>query len=172
MNEYSELKSLHAISSDQQDYLALLNNLAEWGDPVSQHDLGALYLEGRDVPLDYAQAIKWHLLAAEQGYAASQHDLGVIYAEGLGVSQDSAHAAEWFAKSAAQGDGNAQNNLAILYATGDGVSLDLLKAYMWFTLAIQNGVMDALENREIASEQMSHAQIKQALEMVEKWQKE
>ena len=37
---------------------------------------------------DYAEALKWYRLAAEQGDAASQDNLGKMYASGEGVPQD------------------------------------------------------------------------------------
>jgi uncharacterized protein len=51
-----------------------------------------MYGEGRGVPQDYSEAIKWFRLAAEQGNAKAQFHLGVMYANGQGVTQDYAAA--------------------------------------------------------------------------------
>ena len=55
------------------------------------------------MPQDYAEAMKWFRLAADQGNAAAQNNLGVLYEEGQGVPQDYAVAMKWFSLSAAQG---------------------------------------------------------------------
>ena len=38
-----------------------------------------MYEEGNGVPQDYAKAVKWYRLAADQGYADAQYNLGVMY---------------------------------------------------------------------------------------------
>ncbi len=38
-----------------------------------------MYDNGQGVPQDYAEAVKWYRLAAEQGYAYAQYNLGVMY---------------------------------------------------------------------------------------------
>ena len=54
--------------------------------PDAQSILGVMYANGRGVPQDYAEAVKWYRLAADQGDAEAQHNLGVMYASGEGVS--------------------------------------------------------------------------------------
>ncbi|MBF0369965.1 MAG: sel1 repeat family protein [Magnetococcales bacterium] len=162
-------KGLHALGG-QDDYLTALVTMAEWGDPKAQHNLGALFLEGREVIQDYAEAFKWHSLAAEQGMAAAQHDLGTMHMEGLGVPENPVEAGKWFQLAAQQGDPNAMNNLGILHATGQGVDPDLVAAYMWFTLAAMNGLTDGLDNRAIAAQDMTPEQIAEAQAKSDDWQ--
>lgn len=157
-------KGMHAFTED--DYFNTLLTLAEWGDAKAQHNLGALFLEGSEVQQDYAEALKWHTLAAEQGMVLAQHDLATLYLDGLGVPEDPVKAAYWFELAAQQGDGKAQNNLGILYATGHGVSLNLMQAYKWFTLAAETGLLDALENRDMAEEEMTAEQLAQAKQLL------
>ncbi|MEO5350330.1 MAG: sel1 repeat family protein [Magnetococcus sp. YQC-3] len=151
---------MHAFSEDA--YYNSLLTLAEWGDPKAQHNLGALFLEGLEIEQNFHEAAKWHTLAANQGMALAQHDLATLYLDGLGVEEDPEKAAYWFAKAAQQGDPKAQNNLGILCATGHGVPLDLLAAYRWFTLAAEGGMLDALDNREMAEQDMTPEQLTQA----------
>ncbi len=153
-------EGMHGFSQD--DYYNTLATLAEWGDAKAQHNLGALFLEGMEIQQNYAEALKWHTLAAEQGMALAQHDLASMYLEGLGVAESPEKAAHWFALAARQGDGKAQNNLGILYATGQGVSLDLVQAYHWFTLAAAGGLLEALDNREMAEQEMTAEQLAEA----------
>src|ERR1035438_6747208 len=62
--------------------------IANQGDPVAQMVLGVMFDQGRGVPQDYKEAVKWYRLAAEQGNAAAQFDLGTMSAQGRGVPQD------------------------------------------------------------------------------------
>ena len=45
---------------------------------------------------DYAEALRWYRLAAEQGNVPSQVSLGFFYEFGEGVVQDYAEAARWY----------------------------------------------------------------------------
>ena len=56
--------------------------------PWPKATLGAMYDKGRGVAQDFATALKWYRLAADQGDAAAQNDLGVLYDQGKGVAQD------------------------------------------------------------------------------------
>ena len=64
------------------------------------------------MPQDYAEAVKWYRLAAEQGDADAQDKLGVTYAGGEGVPQDYAEAVRWYRLAAEQGHYHAENNFA------------------------------------------------------------
>ena len=46
--------------------------LAEAGDALLQAILGDMYRKGQGVPQDYAEAVKWYRLAADQGDAGAQ----------------------------------------------------------------------------------------------------
>jgi len=48
---------------------------AEQGVPLAQYTLGLLYLEGKGVPQDKAEAIKWFRKAAKQGHAEAKEEL-------------------------------------------------------------------------------------------------
>ena len=62
-----------------------------------------MYDKGQGVPQDYAEAVKWYRLAAEQGDADAQYNLGVMYDNGQGVPQDYAEAVKWYRLAAEQG---------------------------------------------------------------------
>ena len=53
---------------------------------------------------DYAEAVKWYRLAADQGAPNAQSNLGLMYGKGQGVPQDYVRAHMWFNLSAAQGN--------------------------------------------------------------------
>ena len=60
---------------------------------------------GRGVPKDYAEAVRWYHLAADQGAANAQGNLGIMYALGWGVPQDDDEAHMWPNLAAAQSSG-------------------------------------------------------------------
>ena len=52
------------------DFTAALREwrpLAEQGNAAAQSNLGMMYVQGKGVPQDFKEAIKWYRLAAEQG---------------------------------------------------------------------------------------------------------
>src|SRR5580704_5734650 len=56
---------------------SLLQLLAERGDKSAQFSLGLMYAKGEGVTQDYREAMKWHLLSAQQGYAPAQTSIGL-----------------------------------------------------------------------------------------------
>ncbi len=80
---------------ERGDYATALTEfrpLAQQGNAVAQFSLGVMYLEGRGVPQDDAEAVRWHRQAAEQGLAEAQFSLGGMYLDGRGVPEDDATA--------------------------------------------------------------------------------
>ena len=49
-----------------------------------------MYRNGEGVPQDYAEAVKWFRLAAEQGHACAQTLLGAIYHNGSALPRANA----------------------------------------------------------------------------------
>jgi TonB family protein len=88
---------------DRGDYPAaqlLWRPLAEQGIARAQNNLGVLYENGKGVPQDINEALKWYRLAAEQNYGGAQNNLGLIYALGRGVARDPVRAYMWFSLAA------------------------------------------------------------------------
>jgi len=52
--------------------------------------------KGRDVPQDYAEAVKWYRKATEQGFAEARTRLGNMYFRGQNVPKDYVLAHMWF----------------------------------------------------------------------------
>ena len=124
------------------DYGAALGewrDLANEGHAGAQSFLGSMYLAGRGVTRDYAEAEKWFWLAAEQGDALAQFGLGQMYRKGAGVAQDHAEAANWYELAAEKGLAKAQRRLGNLYLKGQGVTKDYAQAAKWYVLAAEQG---------------------------------
>ncbi|WP_246828616.1 tetratricopeptide repeat protein, partial [Neisseria sp. HMSC31F04] len=89
---------------------------ADQGLAQAQSNLGVMYVIGRGVRQDDAEAVRWYRQAAEQGFAPAQNLLGGAYENGLGVRQDLALAQEWYGKACQNGDQNGCDNYQRLKA--------------------------------------------------------
>ncbi len=138
-------------------------------DADAQFTLGSMYENGKGVPQDDAQAVRWYRLAAAQGDAEAQNNLGVMYGAGQGVPQDDKEAVQWYRLAAVQGHGKAQNNLGVMYALGLGVPVDYVQAHMWTNLAAAQGDEIAGKLRDTLAEQMTPAQIADAQRLAREW---
>jgi TPR repeat protein len=85
--------------------------------------------DGRGMPQDYKEAIRWFSLAAEQG-SATQNDLGIMNENGQGMPQDYKEAIRWYRLAAEQGNAAALNNRRRLIKTQQVP----LKVLLWHTL--------------------------------------
>jgi TPR repeat protein len=61
-----------------------------------------MYVEGRGVPQDDAEAARWYRKAAEQENEEAQRLLGEMYRDGRGVPKDYVQAYMWFNLAAAR----------------------------------------------------------------------
>lgn len=113
--------------------------LAESGNVVAQFNLGVMCQDGRGVPPDDKEAVRWLHLAAEQGYANAQFNLGVMYDQAKGVDQDCKEAMRWYRLAADQGNAEAQFRLGFLYEQGKGVEQDFKEAMRWYRFAADQG---------------------------------
>ena len=103
-----------ASSLDTTGSLEGIRKLAEQGDPTAQFSIGARYAAGEDVPQDYAEAVRWFLMAAEQGHVKSQAILGAYYWAGRGVPQDLVRAYFWSVLAQAGGDEASKYRVSVL----------------------------------------------------------
>ena len=72
------------------DYAAALENLtpeAEADDVIAQYFLGEMYLHGKGVDQDFAQAAGWYERAAINGHPDAQAAIGSLEMLGLGVAR-------------------------------------------------------------------------------------
>jgi hypothetical protein len=88
---------------------------------------------------DYAMAMQYFRVLADQGNAVAQNNLGAMYDQGLGVPRHYAQAIVWYRKAANQGDAAAQNNLGRMYVSGQGVPRDYAQAVVWLRKAAEQG---------------------------------
>ena len=109
--------------------------------------LGFMYANGRGVPEDDAEAVKWYRKAAEQGHAEAQYQLGTMYNDLWNdlwsALRDDAEAVKWYRMAAEQGHAEAQFRLGFMYDLGWGVPKDNAEAVKWYRKAAEQGHAEA-----------------------------
>jgi TPR repeat protein len=60
---------------------------AALGSLEPENQIGVIYMTGRGVPPDHAEAYKWFRNAAERHFADAQNHLGLCYMQGIGVTR-------------------------------------------------------------------------------------
>ena len=130
----------YLTAEDYKRAFPLCSRAAKQGDVLAQSVLGLLYFDGRGVPKNYREAIKWFRLAAWQGDATAQYSLGFMYANGKGVPKNDREAVKWYRLAAEQGHVKAQVNLGWIYDNGEGMPKDDREAVKWYRLAAEQGI--------------------------------
>lgn len=112
---------------------------ARAGDAAAQHFLARLYLHGRGVARDDAQAAQWCLKAAENGNLEAAHDIGLLYARGRGVPRNDILARTWQSRAAEGGHAGARYELCVMWEHGYGGPRDAARAFGFCRQAAEAG---------------------------------
>ena len=136
---------------ERGDYAEVLRNiqpLAEKGNAAAQSILGAMYLTGKGVAQDVAEAKGLFHKSADQGSAILQFKIGNVYRSGKGATRDRFEAVKWYRRAADQGSADAQLALASMYEEGEGaeyddVEYDEAEALKWYRIAADQGSAQA-----------------------------
>lgn len=158
-----------ARRGDFSTAIGLWRPLAEAGNADAQYALGIMYINGKGVAEDDAEAIEWFRLAAEQGFADAQFNLGIAYLSGRGVSRDDEEAVRWFRPAAEQNQVAAQFNLGRAFSMGQGIEKDTVQAHMWLTLATARGNANARIVLDAVAREMAPKQIAEAERLAREW---
>ena len=139
--------ALIQVASDRpEDLTAAVANFRKAADAeisAAQYALGVLYLQGRGVARDTAQAAQWFRRAADNGDLGAEVEFAIRLFNGDGVPKDEARAARYFLHAAQRGNAIAQNRIAKLYVAGRGVPKNLVEAAAWNLAAASQGRSDA-----------------------------
>ena len=108
--------------------------------------MGARFAEGRGVPQNLDEAVKWYDRAAQAGIVPAIFRLGTFYEKGLGVKKDVDIARRYYEQAAERGNAKAMHNIAVLDADGGGKAADYKSAAQWFRKAAEHGVADSQFN--------------------------
>ena len=157
------IKGLEAsLNGDWTAALKEFKPLAEGGNRTAQDQLGHYYYQGKGVPQNYKEAVKWFILASEQGSFVAQRQLGNMYKNGEGVPQDYKEAIKWYRLAAEQGSSIAQIDLGGMYYQGKSVLADYVIAHMWYNISAANGNKFGAKGRETLAKKMTLEDISKA----------
>lgn len=162
---YLEASRLEQPGASREDLIraaSLYRMAAEQGHTDAQTNLANMYAQGLGVAPDGIEALRWYRKAAEGGNVRAQYSLALMYHLGEGVNRDFANAIRWYESAARQGDANAMNNMAFMYGMGEGVVQSNVEAYAWFAMAASRGNADAAENRDLALQEMTPEERREA----------
>ncbi len=140
-----------------------LQELADGGDPVSQHSLGLYYYHkamvskkkkaaGGTVPSGEKEkkteellkkSFEYYSRSAGQGFAKAENKMGLCYLKGkypeTNPKEAEKKAFEWFSKAADQGDDMGQFNLGECFEFGKGTEKNMDMAVWWYKMAAAQG---------------------------------
>jgi len=117
------------------------------GDAAAQVALGQLYYFGaRGIEQNYAEALRWYELAAEQGDANALGHIGNMYVQGIHVEANNETALKYFRQGAEKGNGIAINGLGYMNLYGMGLPQSSSEAVKLFSNAAEQGNLEARFN--------------------------
>ena len=89
-----------------------------------------MYANGRGIPHNDTEAVRWYRMAAEQGHAKAQLNTQIELRLGMPLL-----------------------NLGVMYANGRGIPQNDIEAVRWFRMAAEQGFAEAAEQIHMAAEQ-------------------
>lgn len=93
--------------------------------------------------LDYENAMKYYIEAAEFSHSGALCNLGKCYQKGLGCKKDCKKAVECYRKAIAGGSDIAKFNMGICYLRGQGVEYSYDNAAKYLSEAYADGIQEA-----------------------------
>ncbi len=116
---YSADDEVKSDDGTKETFLDRSIRQANEGSIEDQMNLGYMYLYGTNgVEQDFAKALEYYTMAAEQNDPNALNNLGSLYFNGIGTTADPKKALSLFNKSAELGNEYAAVNLAFIYLTG------------------------------------------------------
>jgi TPR repeat protein len=94
---------------------------AEEGDVIAQYNLGYMYENGEDVPMDFKKAAYWYGKAAEQYDEDAKHNLKMMYSKGKLSVNNNSRADVQYSRTDRQNDEDASAALVVGAIIGLGV---------------------------------------------------
>lgn len=132
----SDENNSNNTSSDTEDSITVIESPTN---TVEEPEYSAEYMSQLGYEAynkqQYADAVKWFRLAADQGEVYAQYNLALCYEQGKGVPVNYDAAVKWYRKAAQQEHADAQYNLGACYENGEGVPMNYDEAVKWYRKA-------------------------------------
>ena len=141
-----------SVFPDYKEAMKWYRKSAEQGYSNAQFSLGMLYAEGKCVPQNDFEAIKWLSMSTKlpnnkpitwfdvEQVSGHKYNLGTIYEFGKPLPRDLIEAAKWYQSAAGDGHFTSQVTIGEFYLEGKGLPQNYAEAYFWLNLARCNGV--------------------------------
>lgn len=149
--------------------------LAEGGNAAAQLLLASLFGEGKCIPKNDKEALRWRLSAAKQNNGEACYLVGTMFTTGEGTEKNVEEGIKWLLKVAdpkttnSEFDlGSAQFALAEAYADPEYPKRDLVEAYKWLNLLIgyctknEDYRVELAEKRDVLASSMTREQVEEA----------
>jgi tetratricopeptide (TPR) repeat protein len=117
--------------------------MAKRGNADAQFALAQAYLDGREVPKNADEAVKWLWMAVRQDHLEARYVLGTMYRRGSGVARDYKRAATLLGKAALKGHAEAQLAVGEMFMAGHGGPRNYKAAVDWLQSAAAKGLARA-----------------------------
>ncbi|MDB6134728.1 MAG: hypothetical protein JWM59_2971 [Verrucomicrobiales bacterium] len=127
-----------AIATAATDRLKELTAKAGQGDTAAQLELAVMLRDGKGVPKDDAEALRWAHRAADAGNEDAMDFIGAAYLRGSALQGNPVIAFGYF-KAAAEKSAQAAFNLGQCYFGAQGTEQDIPRALDWWKKAAVSG---------------------------------
>ncbi len=124
------------------EHLAKYENRAYWssigadnGSAISMYNLGELYENGIDLPIDYEKALHYYNKSSKENYGEAYYKLGYFYLNGIGVDAYYYLAYDYLYRGSGIGSSNAMILLGTMFEKGLGVDQNYNTAVKWYQLS-------------------------------------
>ena len=132
-NNEDKFRDIYKIAESLKKYP---ENEAKFNLTYTNRKLGNTYMYGdKDIVIDYAKALQYYTIAADQGDIPSKAEIGRIYHNGFWVAKDTKKAFVYFKEAADKGNAVGQNGLGVMY----DIDQDFVKAKALYELAANQG---------------------------------
>ncbi len=109
----------------------ILQNKANQGDPIAQHELGIRYLTGQGLPRDTVRAVSWIEKAVQKNLTSAWFNYAIMLNNGIGVEWNPFQAYNYFKAAAKNGMPEAQFVYGIFLTDNLVVNRNYTEAYYW-----------------------------------------
>ncbi|WP_251975886.1 tetratricopeptide repeat protein [Salinicola avicenniae] len=160
----------YGVDENVEKGIRLMSEAGESGYLRAQVELAKIYYfsRGHEEVKDYEKAAYWFSKAARSGDGLSMLNLSQMYLNGRGLEGNQEEAFYWIQKAVNEEAATSFGVAGDFYAQGIGTEQDLVRAYMMYDLG---GTASSDKKAELA-EQMTQAQIDEAVSLSRQWQEE
>jgi TPR repeat protein len=161
------IEGVSPLAKDYKLGLQWTKRAADQHNARALNNLGVIYTDGKGVPADATEAVKYYRRSAALHDRNGLHSLGVAYEKGLGIEQDFEKARKLFLESAELGNHLAEYELGHMYEFGEGFDANLNKAFQWYLKSAESGYKKA--QFSIALMYMNGSGVSKDTSRAEKW---